>query len=145
MRSLISMLAGALFGMGLLVSDMVNTQKVQGWLDLFGAWDPTLAFVLGGGIIPMVIAWSIVASRAAPITGGGFPAPPSPRISQDLALGSVLFGVGWGLVGLCPGPAMASLSFGGWSGALFMVSMLAGMAVLPRLRRGLIGGQITQL
>ncbi len=142
MRSVISLLAGALFGLGLLVSDMVNTQKVQGWLDLFGAWDPTLAFVLGGGIIPMFFAWRLTKARAAPITGGTFPAPPNPRISQDLALGSVLFGVGWGLVGLCPGPAMASISFGGWSGALFMAAMLAGMAILPRLRRGPIGGLI---
>ncbi|MAQ84188.1 MAG: hypothetical protein CMH12_13260 [Maritimibacter sp.] len=133
MRALFALFSGGLFGAGLLVSGMVDTAKVQGWLDVFGDWDPTLAFVLGGAIIPMTIAWWFTMGRA-PKLGGSFPAPPEPRIGHNLVLGSVLFGAGWGLAGLCPGPAMASLTFAGWSGPLFVVSMIAGMLFAPPVR-----------
>lgn len=132
MRLPLSFLAGGLFGIGLYLSGMTDTRKVQGWLDVFGDWDPTLAFVMGGAIIPMAIAWQLTRSRK-PLAGGTFPAPPKHEIGHRLILGSVLFGMGWGLAGLCPGPAMASLSFGGWGGALFLVSMGAGMMAAPRL------------
>ncbi|MBL4917123.1 YeeE/YedE family protein [Szabonella alba] len=133
-RNLFATLAGALFGTGLLISGMVDTTKVQGWLDVFGAWDPTLAFVLGGAILPMAIAWRIATRRSRSVLGQDLPSPPSQRIDRSLLLGSVLFGMGWGLAGLCPGPAMASLGFGGWGGLLFLVAMLAGMVAAPVLR-----------
>jgi len=129
MRALLSFVVGGVFGAGLLVSGMTDTRKVIGWLDIFGDWDPTLAFVLGGAVIPMFFAWRIAEAR------GAAPARPDPRLSPDLIAGSVLFGAGWGLVGLCPGPAMASLSFGGWGGAVFFAAMCSGMALVPPARK----------
>ncbi|MEL6170131.1 MAG: DUF6691 family protein [Pseudomonadota bacterium] len=136
MRPLLAALSGALFGLGLWVSGMTDTTKVQGWLDIFGAWDPTLAFVLGGAILPMAVAWRLTPGRS-PVLGGTFPAPPEPSIGRGLAIGSVLFGMGWGLAGLCPGPAMASLAWGGTGGAVFLIAMIAGMVAAPPLRRRL--------
>lgn len=133
MRSLYAFLAGGLFGAGLTVSGMVDTTKVQGWLDVFGDWDPTLAFVMGGAILPMTIAWQFTRGRQ-PVVGGRFPEPTDPRLGRNLIVGSVLFGMGWGLAGLCPGPALASLSFGGVGGLVFLVAMLAGMWAAPPLR-----------
>ena len=133
MRLIWAFIAGGLFGSGLFISGMTDTTKVQGWLDVFGNWDPTLAFVMGGAIIPMAIAWQLTRGRA-PLVGGEFPTPPEPRIGRNLVLGSVLFGMGWGLAGLCPGPAIASLGYGGWGGLLFLAAMLAGMAAAPSVR-----------
>jgi uncharacterized membrane protein YedE/YeeE len=135
LRNIFAALAGGLFGAGLLVSGMVDTTKVQGWLDVFGNWDPTLAFVLGGAIMPMAIAWRIAARRRTAILGGTLPEPANARLGPNLVIGSVLFGMGWGLAGLCPGPAMASLSFGGWGGMLFLLAMMAGMYIAPPIRR----------
>ncbi len=133
-RLLASGFAGALFGLGLTLSGMTDTTKVQGWLDVFGNWDPTLAFVMGGAIVPMAIAWRISARLARPVIGISFPDKPKAEIGRNLIIGSVLFGMGWALAGLCPGPAIASLSFGGWGGALFLLAMLAGMLAAPALR-----------
>ena len=130
MRKIVSFLVGSLFGTGLLVSGMTDTRKVQGWLDVFGDWDPTLAFVMGGAILPMAIAWRI-AARGTPRFAAAYPAAPKAEVGPNLVIGSVLFGVGWGLVGLCPGPAMASLTFGGWGGLAFAGSMALGMALAP--------------
>ena len=127
MRTLSAIFAGALFGLGLWISGMTDTRKVQGWLDIFGDWDPTLAFVIGGAIVPMAVAWRVAARRTAPVAGGSFPPPPEPRLGRPLIVGSVLFGMGWGLAGLCPGPSFASLSFGGWQGLTFAAAMIAGM------------------
>jgi hypothetical protein len=133
MRALYAFLSGGLFGAGLLMSGMTNTNKVQGWLDVFGDWDPTLAFVLGGAIIPMAIAWRYAEGRR-PRLGGAFPLPPEPVMGHNLIVGSLLFGVGWGLAGLCPGPALASISYGGLGGLVFLVAMMAGMYVAPPIR-----------
>ncbi|SEW20063.1 hypothetical protein SAMN04488515_1558 [Cognatiyoonia koreensis] len=133
MRAVYAFLAGSLFGAGLLLSGMTDTRKVQGWLDVFGDWDPTLAFVMGGAIIPMAIAWRFVNGRT-PVLGGRFPPPPEPKLGHNLVVGSVLFGAGWGLSGLCPGPSIASLSFGGWGGILFVAAMLIGMGLAPSVR-----------
>ncbi|MFY2823930.1 DUF6691 family protein [Ruegeria sp. MALMAid1280] len=132
MRGLVSLLAGSLFGAGLLLSGMTNTAKVQGWLDFFGQWDPTLAFVMGGAILPMLIAWRLTTHRR-PLTGGQFPKPTPPELDRRLILGSVLFGMGWALAGLCPGPALASLSYGGIGGVVFVLAMIAGMFAAPTL------------
>ncbi len=134
LRLLTSLVAGGLFGAGLLISGMTDTLKVQGWLDVFGHWDPTLAFVLGGAILPMTIAWRIAARRKTTYLGLALPAPPSHDLSRDLIAGSVLFGMGWALVGLCPGPALASLSYGGSGGLVFLIAMAAGMLVAPYAR-----------
>lgn len=133
MRNIFAFIAGGTFGAGLLVSGLTDTRKVQGWLDIFGDWDPTLAFVMGGAIIPMAIAWRLTVGRN-PALGGMFPPPPEQRIGRNLVLGSILFGAGWGLVGLCPGPSIASLSYGGTGGIVFVVSMAVGMFAAPALR-----------
>jgi uncharacterized membrane protein YedE/YeeE len=133
-RNIFAFIAGGLFGAGLLVSGMTNTQKVVGWLDIFGDWDPTLAFVLGGAILPMAVAWNVASRRARSFLGTELPGKPDPRVGRNLIIGSVLFGAGWGLAGLCPGPAIASISWGGVGGAVFLAAMIAGMAVAPMLR-----------
>ena len=136
-RNFFAFLAGGIFGAGLLVSGMTNTDKVQGWLDVFGDWDPTLAFVLGGAIIPMAIAWQFANRRARSVLGTELPGKPDPRLGHNLVIGSVLFGAGWGLVGLCPGPAIASISYGGLGGLVFLIAMLAGMLAAPPVRKGI--------
>lgn len=134
MRLLFALASGALFGLGLMISGMTDTTKVQGWLDVFGAWDPTLAFVMGGAIIPMAIAWQLTRRMAEPVTGGAFP-PPTPLLfDRQLIIGSVLFGMGWALAGLCPGPAMASLYYGGLGGLGFFAAMIVGMLATPFVR-----------
>lgn len=135
MRNLFAALAGGLFGAGLWLSGMTDTTKVQAWLDVFGAWDPTLAFVIGGAILPMAVAWRLAAQRRASVLGSDLPGPPDPQVRRDLVIGALLFGAGWGLAGLCPGPALASLSYGGWGGLLFLIAMLAGMVAAPGVRR----------
>lgn len=134
MRFVISLLSGALFGAGLYISGMTDTTKVQGWLDVFGAWDPTLAFVMGGAILPMMVAWRLTRVARRPAAGGSFPPAPMPEIDRRLIVGSVLFGMGWGLSGLCPGPSIASLSFGGAAGVVFLIAMLGGMFLAPSLK-----------
>lgn len=137
LRTLFAFIAGGIFGAGLLVSGMTNTVKVQGWLDIFGDWDPTLAFVLGGAILPMALAWNLAARRARPVLGGELPPRPGPGIDRNLVIGSVLFGAGWGLAGLCPGPAVASLGWGGFGGVVFLAAMILGMLAAPPVRQRL--------
>ena len=134
-RSFFAALAGALFGAGLLVSGMIDTVKVQGWLDVFGAWDPTLAFVMGGAIIPMFFAWRVAGRRKLAVLGNPIPAPSVQRLDRGLIVGSVFFGAGWGLVGLCPGPALAAALLNGSSGLVFLLAMVAAMVALPVVRR----------
>ncbi|MEI6099974.1 MAG: DUF6691 family protein [Alphaproteobacteria bacterium] len=124
-RVFCSFIGGSLFGLGLWISGMTDTTKVQGFLDVFGAWNPTLAFVMGGAMLPMAIAWRIVDRRKTAMLGLPFPPMPAPRFDRDLVVGSVLFGIGWALVGLCPGPALASVSFGGSGGLVFLIGMSA--------------------
>jgi uncharacterized membrane protein YedE/YeeE len=131
----IAFIAGSLFGAGLFISGMTDTTKVQGWLDVFGNWDPTLAFVMGGAMIPMAIAWGIRSKRTTALSGEALPPPPSTKIDRNLVLGSALFGMGWGLAGLCPGPSIAALSYGGWPLYVFLAAMAAGMVLAPNLRR----------
>ncbi len=134
-RLVIALLSGALFGAGLLVSGMTNPAKVQGWLDLFGNWDPTLAFVLGGAMLPMALAWRIAARMRRPLAGTAFPAPAGRHIDRRLISGSALFGLGWGIAGLCPGPALASIGFGGAAIWTFVAAMVAGIGLNTLLQR----------
>jgi len=130
MRILVSLIAGGLFGLGLTVSDMVDPARVLAFLDIAsGAWDPTLAFVLGGAMLPMAVAWPLAASHGRPLFGGRFPGPASLVLDARLIGGAALFGLGWGLVGLCPGPALAAIPLDGWPVWTFAAAMLAGMLV----------------
>ncbi|MEM9472912.1 MAG: DUF6691 family protein [Pseudomonadota bacterium] len=135
MRKLSALLAGLMFGLGLVVSDMINPARVLGFLDMFGGnWDPTLAFVMIGAVLVMAIAWSIARTRQAPVFGGDMPGAPSSLIDRKLIGGAAIFGLGWGIVGLCPGPALAGLLVGGTSVWVFIAAMLAGMGALNLLK-----------
>ncbi|MFN3844668.1 MAG: DUF6691 family protein [Paracoccaceae bacterium] len=137
-RIVFAIFSGALFGAGLLVSGMIDTVKVQGWLDVFGDWDPTLAFVMGGAILPMAIAWRVAERRKVALLGTEIPIKLEQKLDRGLIVGSMLFGAGWGLVGLCPGPALAAALLNGFGGAVFLVAMVAAMVAAPALRRALI-------
>ncbi|MBB5576633.1 YeeE/YedE family protein [Rhizobium paranaense] len=126
-RILASIFCGILFGIGLVISDMVNPARVLAFLDIAGAWDPSLAFVLGGALIPSSIAYAIKRHRSRPLFDTEFHVPASRTIDGKLVSGAALFGLGWGLVGLCPGPAIASLLTGRWEIVLFTAAMLVGM------------------
>lgn len=134
LRLIIAFIAGGFFGAGLFISGMTDTTKVQGWLDVFGDWDPTLAFVMGGAILPMTLAWYVRSRRSISLTGVPLPPAPSTKIDSRLVIGSTLFGMGWGLAGLCPGPSIAAISYGGAGLYVFLAAMLAGMAITPMVR-----------
>ncbi len=125
----IALAAGLLFGAGLAVSGMADPQRVQAFLDLGGDWDPTLAFVMGGAMLVMVVAWAIQRRMAAPVAAGKFDLSATNRIDARLAIGALIFGAGWGIGGLCPGPAIADLAIAPVQAAMFVAAMLAGMAI----------------
>lgn len=125
----LALLAGTVFGVGLAISGMMDPMRVRGFLDVTGAWDPTLAFVMAGAIAPMALAWRIQPRLERPLAAAQFSLPGTRRLDLPLALGAVLFGIGWGVAGLCPGPAIASLATAPLQAAVFVAAMLAGMAV----------------
>jgi len=122
-------LVGLLFGLGLLLSGMTDPGKVLGFLDLFGAWDPSLAFVMGGAITVGLFAFALAKKRSTAFLGGAMQLPTSRDIDRRLVLGGVTFGVGWGLAGFCPGPGLVSLAAGQPKAAVFIAAMVAGMLV----------------
>lgn len=124
---LIALVAGTLFGAGLAYSGMSDPQRVQGFLDLFGTWDPTLAFVMGGALIPMSIAWLAQRRMQTPVAEGEFSLPGTTKLDGKLFAGAVLFGAGWGISGLCPGPGLADLAINPLPALAFVAAMLAGM------------------
>jgi len=128
-RILPPLASGALFGAGLAIGGMTDPSRVRGFLDLFGNWDPTLAFVMGGAVIVMAIAWRFQTRMARPVFGERFALPDRTDLDGKLIAGSALFGVGWGLAGLCPGPAVASLALAPSDALPFVAAMLAGMAL----------------
>ncbi|MCF6306247.1 MAG: hypothetical protein L3J33_12865 [Rhodobacteraceae bacterium] len=135
MRNFWALIAGMFFGAGLFTSGMTDTAKVQGWLDIFGGWDPTLAFVLGGAILPTAVAWRVVARRDKSFSNGAFPNVSNTKIDRKLIIGSLVFGAGWALSGLCPGPSLASISYGGTGLFVFLAALIAGMAIAPKISR----------
>ncbi len=120
---------GLLFGIGLILSGMTNPGKVIGFLDLAGAWDPSLALVMGGAILVGVFAFALAKKRTTTFLGGALQLPSSRDIDKRLLAGSLLFGAGWGLAGFCPGPALVSLGGGEPKATVFVLAMLAGMAI----------------
>ena len=127
-QNLISLASGTLFGAGLAISGMIDPARVRAFLDVTGAWDPTLAFVMGGAVIVMAVAWRLQARMARPLFGERFALPDRTDLDGRLIAGSVLFGIGWGVAGLCPGPAVASLALAPAAVFPFVAAMLAGMA-----------------
>ncbi|MFZ9872970.1 MAG: DUF6691 family protein [Steroidobacteraceae bacterium] len=129
---------GLVFGLGLLVSGMTDPAKVLGFLDITGDWDPSLAFVMGGAILIGVFAFTFARRRTTDFFGGAIRWPSSTAIDRRLIGGGLLFGMGWGLAGFCPGPALVSAAAGVPKAVVFVVAMLAGMALfetIERLRR----------
>ena len=135
MKVLIALVAGLLFGMGLILSGMTDPSKVLGFLDLTGNWDPSLAFVMGGALLVGSLAFPLAAKRAESILGDPMRLPTATQIDRRLVLGGLTFGAGWGLAGYCPGPALASLVQGGVKPLLFFIAMLAGMALFALFER----------
>ena len=124
------LLSGGLFGAGLALGGMTDPARVRGFLDLFGNWDPTLAFVMGGAVLVMAIAWRIQPRMAQPLFGLKFAIPDRSDLTPKLIGGSALFGIGWGIAGLCPGPAITALVIEPVSAAIFVAAMLAGMLLV---------------
>ena len=125
-RNLAALFAGLLFGLGLAVSQMINPQKVQAFLDVTGNWDPSLALVMGGALAVTALAFRFVLRRPSPVFGGHFVLPAVASIDRKLVAGAAIFGTGWGLAGYCPGPALATLSHPKLEALIFVSAMLAG-------------------
>ena len=135
MRNLFALVAGVIFGVGLTISQMVNPSKVIAFLDLFGSWDPSLAFVMGGALIVTALGYRWVMKRDKPVFADKFQIPSNQTLDTRLVLGSTLFGTGWGLVGLCPGPAVAALTIGGFPVLVFLCAILVGAGLYELLNR----------
>src|SRR6478736_9459216 len=135
MSLLVAMFSGLLFGVGLMVSGMANPAKVLGFLDLAGRWDPSLAFVMAGAIAVGSLAFAAAGRRTRSLIGLEMRLPQGRTIDRRLLAGSLLFGVGWGIAGFCPGPALVALGMGQAKALAFVAAMLAGMAVFELLER----------
>jgi uncharacterized membrane protein YedE/YeeE len=138
MQLIMALVAGLVFGLGLIVSGMTDPSKVIGFLDIFGNWNPSLAFVMGGAVAVGLIAFPFAEKRSTALLGGPVRLPTSSKIDRRLVLGGLAFGTGWGLAGYCPGPALASLLAFGEAGGkawLFFAAMLAGMGLFEILER----------
>ena len=135
MNRIIEFFVGLLFGIGLLVSGMTDPGKVLGVLDLAGAWDPSLAFVMGGAILVGLVAFAAAKTRTQSLLGGAMHLPTSRDIDRRLVIGSLLFGAGWGLAGFCPGPGLVAMGAGEPKAALFVAAMVGGMLVFEILDR----------
>lgn len=135
MRILAALLSGLIFGLGLVLSGMTDPSKVIGFLDLGGSWDPSLALVMGGAIAVGFFVFRFAAARPQAILGGPINLPTARRIDRRLVLGALTFGVGWGLAGYCPGPALASLATGDMKPLIFTLAMLVGMGLFEVQQR----------
>jgi uncharacterized membrane protein YedE/YeeE len=133
MQRLIEFVVGLMFGLGLLISGMTDPGKVIGFLDLAGAWDPSLAFVMGGAIVVGIFAFGMAKKRTVDFFGGAIRWPSSSTIDRRLIGGALVFGVGWGIAGFCPGPALVSLAAGVPKAFGFVVAMVVGMAIFEWL------------
>ncbi len=132
MNKIVSLLFGIIFGIGLVISQMINPAKVLGFLNLFGEWDPSLAFVMIGALIISSPSFHLFKNKEKPIFSSSFSIPNKKEIDKELIFGSILFGAGWGLVGLCPGPAITSIALFNVSSAIFVVSMFIGFYIASK-------------
>ena len=127
LKNMIGLLAGLLFGIGLLISGMTDPAKVQGFLDVFGAWDISLALVMGGGLIVALVGVQLAKRQQSSWIGTSIDMPSKTTINKKLLIGAMLFGIGWGLVGICPGPGIVLLGTGQWQAYVFIPAMIVGM------------------
>lgn len=135
MQPLVSLMAGLVFGLGLAIAEMTNPLKVQAFLDLAGDWDPSLAFVMGGAVTVTALAFRFILHRPVPFYGERFHLPTLTQVDRKLLVGAALFGIGWGLAGYCPGPALATVLSGNSEAWLFVPAMLVGGALQRWQRR----------
>ena len=135
MSSFLALLAGAVFGLGLIVSGMANPAKVLGFLDLAGHWDPSLALVMAGAIAVGAVAFKVANPRAVSYLGAEMRLPSASHIDRRLVVGSLLFGIGWGVAGFCPGPALVALGMGEVKALVFVAAMLVGMGAFELFER----------
>ncbi|MFO8141487.1 MAG: YeeE/YedE family protein [Marinobacter sp.] len=133
--SLASVFAGLLFGLGLIVSGMANPEKVLGFLDIAGLWDPSLAFVMGGAILVGLVAFTLIRKRTLSFLGFNMQLPTNTRIEKRLVIGSMMFGIGWGIAGFCPGPGLVALGAGEFKAVVFVGAMIAGMILFEAIER----------
>jgi uncharacterized membrane protein YedE/YeeE len=133
MAVLFSLLAGLVFGLGLVLSGMANPAKVIGFLDLAGSWDPSLAFVMAGAIAVGAVAFAVARRRTRSLLGLEMKLPTASKLDRRLMAGGALFGVGWGIAGFCPGPALVALGMGEAKAVIFVLAMVAGMGVFELL------------
>ena len=140
MRMIVAFAAGLLFGAGLLLSGMTDPAKVQNFLDVFGSWDPSLAFVMGGAVAVTSVGYALSRRARAPRLATAFGWPTGRDVDAPLVLGAAVFGLGWGLIGLCPGPALTALPTGEGGVLAFVAAMLAGFAA-ARWYRARPGGE----
>lgn len=134
MNLLIALLTGVLFGLGLTVSGMIDPAKVLNFLDLAGHWDPTLAFVMGGAVLVSLPAYQLARRRARPLLAPTFKLPANTPVDRRLLVGAAIFGIGWGIGGFCPGPAVAALASLQWPVLGFVLAMIAGQWLADRSR-----------
>ena len=127
MKDFLALISGIVFGTGLGLSQMIDRQRVLGFLDLAGTWDPTLLFVLAGAVAFTIVAFRFVLRRKTPLLADKFYVPSRNDVDGKLVLGAALFGVGWGLSGYCPGPGITALVLGSWNPVLFVLALVAGM------------------
>lgn len=135
MQPLVSLMAGLVFGLGLAIAEMTNPLKVLAFLDLAGDWDPSLAFVMGGAVTVTALAFRFILRRPVPFYGERFHLPTLTQVDRKLLVGAALFGIGWGLAGYCPGPALATVLSGNSEAWLFVPAMLVGGALQRWQRR----------
>lgn len=135
MRALSAFAVGLIFGIGLIVSGMTDPSKIIGFLNLAGPWDPSLALVMGGAVAVGLLAFQFARRRTAAFLGGAMHLPTAQQIDRRLVLGSLVFGIGWGLAGYCPGPAVVSVGMGQGKAIVFVVAMVAGMAIYEVFER----------
>jgi uncharacterized membrane protein YedE/YeeE len=135
MQRAIEFFAGLIFGLGLLISGMTDPGKVQGFLDLAGKWDPSLALVMGGGVAIGLIGFRLAKKNYKSFSGLPYQWPKLTHIDRSLVLGNLMFGVGWGLAGFCPGPGLVSMAAGNDKALVFVLAMLMGMAMFHRFKK----------
>ncbi|MGP5646535.1 DUF6691 family protein [Psychrobacter celer] len=133
LKNIIGLLTGLLFGLGLLISGMTDPVKVQGFLDVFGAWDISLALVMGGGLAVAIVGVQWARRQRKSWVGDEIKMPTKTKVTSKLVIGAMLFGIGWGLVGICPGPGVVLLGTGQWQAYVFIPAMLVGMLVFQWL------------
>lgn len=135
MQRVIEFVLGLTFGLGLLISGMTDPSKVQGFLDLAGLWDPSLALVMGGGVMVGLLGFGLAKRKSLSLSGVPFHWPEATQIDRPLVLGSSMFGLGWGLAGFCPGPALVAMAAGNDKAVVFVLSMMAGMVLFERFKK----------